>query len=142
MKRQENIIYLVVWGLLFASPLLSLYIRTISDSGVTFDWTEIFIVWRKFAVYLVLFLVHNFLIAPLLVQRHRRLAYFSIVAVVIATFTVYQCSSRPTLPNDPPKAMNQKALNTTSMGRGKRFSSTMRRMTCSISLSRISGMSL
>ena len=110
MKRQENIIYLVVWGLLFASPLLSLYIRTISDSGVTFDWTEIFIVWRKFAVYLVLFLVHNFLIAPLLVQRHRRMAYFSIVAVVIAAFTIYQCSSRPTLPNDPPKAMNRQPM--------------------------------
>ena len=110
MKRQENIIYLVVWGLLFASPLLSLYVRTISDSDVTFDWAEIFIVWRMFAVYLVFFLVHNFLIAPLLVQWHRRAAYFSIVAVVIAAFTVYQCSSRPTLPKDPPKTTSRQPM--------------------------------
>ena len=54
-SRQENIAYLVVWGLLFAAPLLSLYVRTISDSNVTFDWAEVFLVWRKFAIYLVLF---------------------------------------------------------------------------------------
>ena len=94
-SRQENLIYLVVWGLLFAAPLLSLYVRTVSGSTVGFDWAEVFVVWRRFAVFLLLFLVHNFLLAPLLVYRHRRIAYFSIVAVVIAAFTVYQCSSRP-----------------------------------------------
>ena len=94
-SRQENITYLVVWGLLFASPLLSLYVRTISGPDVTFDWTEIFVVWRKFAVFLLLFLVHNFLLAPLLVHKHRHVAYFTTVAVVIAAFTIYQCSSRP-----------------------------------------------
>ena len=94
-SRQENITYLVVWGLLFASPLLSLYVRTISDSNVTFDWTEIFIVWRKFTVYLLLFLVHNFLLAPLLVHKHQRVAYYSIVVAVIAAFTIFQCSRRP-----------------------------------------------
>ena len=94
-SRQENIAYLVVWGLLFAAPLLSLYVRTISDSNVTFDWAEVFLVWRKFAIYLVLFLVHNFLLAPLLVHQHRRVAYFSIVVVVLVAFMVYQCNSRP-----------------------------------------------
>ena len=93
--RQENLIYMLVWGLLFAAPVLSLYVRTVSDSAVMFDWSEVFIVWRKFAVYLALFLVHNFLLAPLLIQGRRRVVYFSIVAVVIATFTVYQCNSRP-----------------------------------------------
>ena len=27
-SRQENLIYLAMWGLLFAAPLLSLYMRT------------------------------------------------------------------------------------------------------------------
>ncbi len=93
--RQENITYLVVWSLLFAAPLLSLYVRTVSDPDVTFNWVEIFIVWRKFAVYLLLFLIHNFLLAPLLIHQHRRIAYFSIVAVVTAVFAVYQCNDRP-----------------------------------------------
>jgi hypothetical protein len=94
-SRQENISYLVMWGLLFAAPLLSLYVRTVSDANVTFDWTEVFIVWRKFAVYLLLFLLHNFLLAPLLVYGRKRVAYFSIMAVLLTVFTVYQCNSRP-----------------------------------------------
>ena len=94
-SRQENITYLVVWGLLFVAPLLSLYVRTISDSSVTFDWAEVFLVWRKFAIFLALFLVHNFLLAPLLVHHHRRVAYFTIMAVVVAAFTLYQCNSKP-----------------------------------------------
>ena len=93
--RQENLIYLAVWGLLFAAPMLSLYIRTLNDANLLFDWTEVFVVWRKFAVFLLLFLVHNFLLAPLLVHGHKRIAYFALVTAVLATFTVYQCTNRP-----------------------------------------------
>ena len=94
-SRQENIIYLVVWGLLFAAPLLSLYVRTISDENVTFDWAEVFVVWRKFVVYLLLFLLHNFFLAPLLVYKRKRVAYFSIMAVLLSVFIVYQCNNKP-----------------------------------------------
>ena len=100
-SRQENMIYLAVWGLLFAAPLLSLYVRTISDANIVFDWTEVFIVWRHFLPFLLLFLVHNFLLAPLLVYKHRRVIYASIVLVVIAAFTIYQCNSRPEMPERP-----------------------------------------
>ena len=94
-SRQENLIYLVVWGLLFASPLLSLYVRTMNDTNLTFDWTEVFIVWRRFAIYLVLFLLHNFLLAPLLLHKHKRVLYYSIMVVVLMAFAVYQYNSRP-----------------------------------------------
>ena len=94
-SQQENMIYLVVWGLLFAVPLLSLYVRTVNDPYMVFDWTEVFLVWRKFSVFLLLFLVHNYLLAPLLVHENRRILYFSIVVVFLVGFTIYQCSSRP-----------------------------------------------
>ena len=101
-SKQENLIYFAVWGMLFAAPLLSLYVRTVSDTNLAFDWTEVFIVWQKFAVYLLLFLVHNFFLAPLLVHRHKRFAYFSIVAAVLMAFAVYQCSNRPPMNLQPP----------------------------------------
>ena len=94
-SKQENLIYLAVWGLLFASPLLSLYVRTVSDPNHLFDWTEVLGVWRLFVPFLLLFLVHNFLLAPQLVYRNKRVAYFSIMAVIIVAFTLYQCTSRP-----------------------------------------------
>ncbi|MBQ9356781.1 MAG: histidine kinase [Prevotella sp.] len=103
-SRQENITYLVVWGLLFLAPLLSLYVRTVSSSDVAFNWAEVFMVWRKFAVYLLLFVLHNFFLAPLLVVHHRQVTYFSVVAAVIALFTLYQCSTRPDM--DKPMGHN------------------------------------
>ena len=95
LLRQENLIYLVVWSVLFVAPLLSLYVRTVNDPRLIFNWVDVFVVWRRFAVFLLLFLVHNFLLAPMLVHHHKRIAYFSIMAVIVAAFTVYQCTSRP-----------------------------------------------
>ena len=94
-SRQENLIYIAVWGLLFAAPVLSLYVRTVSNDSVVFDWTEVFVVWRKFAVYLLLFLVHNFLLAPLLVHGRRRVAYVVTMILLLAAFAVYQYNSKP-----------------------------------------------
>ena len=94
-SRQENLIYLAVWMLLFASPLLSLYVRSVSDSNIKFDWSEVFIVWRIFAIYLLLFLIHNFLLAPLLVHGNKRTAYFAAVGAILLAFTLYQCNNRP-----------------------------------------------
>ena len=110
-SRQENIIYLVVWGLLFAAPLLSLYVRTVSDPDIAFDWTEIFLVWRRFAVFLLLFVIHNVFLAPLLIHQHKHTLYFSIVVIVLTGFIIYQCSSRPDIKEPighrPPPPMEQ-----------------------------------
>ena len=76
-SRQENLIYLVVWSLLFATPLLSLYLRTMSDDNLSFQWGEVFFIWGKFIIFLLLFLFHNFLLAPLLIHQHKRALYIS-----------------------------------------------------------------
>ena len=94
-SRQENLIYLAVWGLLFAAPLLSLYVRTVNDPNIEFDWSEVFFAWRLFAVYLLLFLIHNFLLAPLLVHGGKRVVYYASVAAMLMAFTLYQCNQRP-----------------------------------------------
>ena len=97
-SRQENLIYLVMWGVLFATPILSMYVRTLADGHAEFHWNEVFFVWGKFALFLTLFLVHNFLLAPLLVYQHRRTIYFSVMAVIVAAFIVFQCTTKPDLP--------------------------------------------
>ena len=94
-SRQENVIYLALWGMLFAAPVLSLYIRTVNNSFLTFNWTEIFIAWKLFAIYLTIFLIHNFLLAPLLIYRRKRVLYAAMMAAVFSIFVAYQCSQRP-----------------------------------------------
>jgi len=94
-KRQETLIYLVLWGLIFIAPVLSLSVRTASDDGQAFNWSEVLMVWREYGIFLAAFLIHNHLLAPLLVYRQRRTLYISVVVMLVALFAFYQCSTRP-----------------------------------------------
>ena len=94
-SKYENTAYVALWGLLFAAPLLSLYIRTINDSSLTFNWQEVWMIWRHFWVYLLIFAVHNFVLAPLLIFRHKRWLYALLTACMIGAFAFYQCSNKP-----------------------------------------------
>ena len=94
-SRQENLTYLAVWGVLFAAPLLSLYVRTVGDSDAEFNWSELLFVWNRFGIFLLMFLIHNFLLPPLLIHQHRRVLYFSFTALLLAGFIAFHCATRP-----------------------------------------------
>ena len=94
-KRQETLIYLVLWGLLFIAPVMNQYICTAGNSELTFDWNEVLILWRGYGVFFAIFLIHNHLLAPMLVYRQRRTLYVSVVGILIALFIVWQCNSGP-----------------------------------------------
>ena len=97
-SRQENTIYLVIWGVLFMTPVLSIYLGIVSGGRDGFEWHELWFVWREFALFFVLFLVHNFLLAPLLINRQQRWRYLSLTLPLIACFVLYQCTTRPDVP--------------------------------------------
>ena len=99
-KRHENLTYLALWGLLFTVPVLSLYLRSVNNPMMAFQWSEVFMIWKQFGIFLALFLIHNFLMAPLLVYEHKRGLYFSIATVMVGCFFVFQCTSRPPEPKD------------------------------------------
>src|SRR5574344_284060 len=94
-RKQENLIYLAVWAVLFAAPLLSIYARSLSDSVVVFRWIEVFQVWRLFVSFLLAFLIHNFFLAPQLVYKGKRIFYFTSVLVILVAFQLFQCTHRP-----------------------------------------------
>ncbi len=93
--NKENLIYLIVWLMLFIAPVISLYIRTQNDSDIEFDRTELFGLWKIYAVYLIVFLIHNFVLAPLLIYRQRKTLYLTTTLCLVAVFAVYQYMSRP-----------------------------------------------
>ena len=92
--QQETIIYLALWALLFLAPVMSLAIRT-SNSDISFDWSEIFIVWKAFCPFFLAFLIHNYLLAPILVYKQKRLQYLGLVIATVAVFQLYQCNRYP-----------------------------------------------
>ncbi len=94
-KRQETIIYLALWIILFMAPVMSLAIRTSSNSEMVFDWSEVFVVWKRYAVFLLVFLIHNHLMAPMLVYQQKKYTYFGLLLAIIVIFQVWQCNHRP-----------------------------------------------
>ena len=93
--RLETIIYLGLWGMLFLAPVISLSIRTSQTDGQTFDWNEIFTVWKEYAVFFVVFLIHNHLLAPMLVYRQKIWHYLALCLAIVVIFQTYQCNHRP-----------------------------------------------
>jgi hypothetical protein len=98
MKHQskiENITYGAMWGLLFIAPVMSLYIRSAYDSDTGFDYKGLLFVWRQYIAYLIIFAIHNYILAPLLIYKQKRKLYLGLITVIIALFIVHECTSRP-----------------------------------------------
>ena len=93
--RQETIIYLALWLLMFMAPVLSLGIRTAYSDDISFDWNEVMMVWREYIPFFMVFLIHNHLLAPILVYRQRKWTYVGMCIVIVCIFQVYQCNHRP-----------------------------------------------
>lgn len=94
-RVREHLVYLVLWLFVFMVPVISLGLRASTDSNMEFDRAEVFRIWGIFSVFLIVFLIHNFLIAPLLIYKRRVWLYLGLVAVLLLSFQLYRCGSRP-----------------------------------------------
>ena len=90
---KEHIIYLVLWLILYSAPILNMYSRTQNNPYISFDWDDILGVWKIYTVYLVAFLIHNFILAPLLVYKHKIWIYLCSTFCLIGAFLRSTCSS-------------------------------------------------
>lgn len=79
----ENVIYLVLWIMVFTVPVVSIALRT-SESTACFAWREVFIIWTAIVPFLVLFLVHNFWFSKYFFLKGKRWLYFVLVVVFLA----------------------------------------------------------
>ena len=100
-KKYETISYLVLWGLLSIAPVLGLYIRSTHDGTGYVEWQEVFIVWKHIGVFFAIFLIHNHLLAPMLIYQQRKWLYGSALVVLMAFFVFYQCSNHPDFKHRP-----------------------------------------
>ena len=84
--RKEHIIYTLMWIALYLSPLMGIYMRMSGNPHIVFSWDEILNAWKFNTVWLVLFAIHNFLLAPLLIVKRRTWLYTAlVVALLVAT---------------------------------------------------------
>lgn len=96
--RKEHIIYTSIWLLLYLSPLASLYMRMSSNPNITFSWHEILNAWEFNTVWLVLMLIHNFLLLPVLILKRRTWQYLILASALLISCTFASYLIRPAGP--------------------------------------------
>ena len=94
-SRQESILYATLWAVLFLAPLMSMFVRYKSGDTDVFVWEEVFHVWRQFAGFFLLFLLHNYVLAPLVVYRQRQGRYIACMVGLFVVFSLFQCATQP-----------------------------------------------
>ncbi len=73
--RKEHIIYTIMWIVIYLSPVMGLYMRMSGNPDIDFSWAEILNAWKFYTVWIIIFAIHNFLLAPLLILKHRTCLY-------------------------------------------------------------------
>lgn len=90
--RKEHIIYTLLWIVLYLSPVMSMYMRMSTNPHIDFSWEEILNAWKFNTVWVVLFSIHNFLLAPILIIKRRTWLYtalaMSLLAITMCTLYV------------------------------------------------------
>lgn len=94
-KKTENILYLVLWTLLFTAPVLSMYLDGIYHHDRTYDWEGVWNAWQLLAIFFLTFVLHNYLLAPLLVYRNHKWKYALGTLALLMVFETYQNNTHP-----------------------------------------------
>ncbi len=105
----ETAFYIATWALLLVAPMAVEAVQTSFGEDTVFSWHDVSRTWLFLLPFLLLFFVHDRLLAPLLL-RGRRWLYAVSVAATVAVFTLFQCSMRPKesmAPPPPPATFEQ-----------------------------------
>lgn len=94
-KKPENILYGVLWAILFAAPIFALYVSGLFSPGSSYYWKSVFDAWQLLLMFFATFLIHNLLLAPLLVYGNKRWTYVPLLLLLLVCFELYQCFGRP-----------------------------------------------
>lgn len=83
----EYVVYLCLWVMLMIMPVAIFYIRAKADTQMEFRWEEVFHIWSLFVLYLICFFIHNFFLAPLLLQKRWK-SYIPMTLSLLIAFVV------------------------------------------------------
>lgn len=100
---QEKLTYVVIWLCVFALPVLGTYYRASGLPDASFDWLEVLRSWKEYLPFLFLFIVHDWLIAPLIVHENKKLTYLGIAGCALLIFSFYIWNEKPFKQGPPPR---------------------------------------
>lgn len=104
---QEKLTYVVIWLCVFALPVLGTYYRASGLPDASFDWLEVLMSWKEYLPFLFLFIVHDWLIAPLIVHENKKLTYLGIAGCALLIFSFYIWNEKPFKQGPPPREQTE-----------------------------------
>ncbi len=92
----EQVIYLVIWLIVFFVPIVGDYYNTATGTKVSFSWNFIRMAWLMMLPFLLLFVANNYLLVPYLLFRKKYVAYVSsLLAIIVLLFGIYPYLAHP-----------------------------------------------
>lgn len=88
-KKVEQLVYIGVWIAVVLAPLLTLW-GYAQLSGQPFTWSWVIPIWTMQFGYMVVFFIHNYTIAPLLIYGRKWDKYLLGLICLIAAFFTYE----------------------------------------------------
>lgn len=103
----ENLLYLMVWMVIILVPVLNS--KMLEEVHVSLE--NILIAWLKIAPYLLIFIIHNSLIAPRLLLRKHRYVWYLVVNLltITAVFSLVAIYEKYAPYDTEPYILNDKA---------------------------------
>ena len=92
--KQETVIYTIVWIILFLAPLVDLFFHY-DDSNSGWAKRSLIDIWSTLLTFLIIFLIHNHVLAPLLVKHKKVRLYIIGVIAVVFLFQLGHCMHKP-----------------------------------------------
>ena len=97
--KQETIIYTIVWFVFFLAPLAEFVFNYDHEHPI---WIKngLLDTWAHLLLFFIAFLIHNHILAPILVKQKKVTKYLICCVTVIALFQSAQCIHKPNhMPN-------------------------------------------
>ena len=108
-KKSELELYVVLWVVLYASAAFGVYwdghtfmpegaasVASVESSG--YDWGELRNTWKILGMFCLAFMIHNFLIAPLLVYQNKKWGYAICSIILVMAVVGYSAIRFPYAP--------------------------------------------
>ena len=92
--KQETVIYTIVWFVIFMAPLAEFVFNYDPEHPI---WIKngLLVTWAHLLLFFIAFLIHNHILAPILVKQKKVTKYIICCVTVIALFQTAQCIHKP-----------------------------------------------
>ena len=103
---KENVAHSLWWLLVFFLPIITMFFHS-NGGAEEYNWAHVFSTWTVVSIYFGAFLIHNFLLLPLIIYRRQPKCYVCGTVVLMFVFVLVQYVIRTRMVQDTSRVLIQ-----------------------------------